>query len=388
MRTAARSLLLLCALSLGVNGALGAGHCAVATVQSNSAIPASRLASEKCVERAEALIKKVQIKNALAELDSAIEVDPCNPKLYLYRATVRASWSDYSGAFSDYDTVLQLDPKSIIGHLGRANLSNSLGNYSSAIADDNMAIRLDSMDALSFNNRGIDRYDSGDFRGAVDDFSHALKLGSLEDYWSYWWRGNAHEKLGDRFAALDDLTEAIKRNSKYALPYGDRARIRCALGDKDGALDDLNRALRLSDRYPYLFRQRADLLSSMGEPKLAVQDYSVLYALSKDTAALFRSAAQRLLVGDCGGAAADVCRAFRENARVFVCWFGTLAGNLQRFDLKHANDCISMGFYIVSGGFEVRMEALGRRYGKGILWRRCLGLDFVLRNIDPRKELQ
>ncbi len=59
-------------------------------------------------------------------------------------------------------------------------------------------------------------------------------------------RGNTRLDLGDKQGAIEDYTQAIRLNPKYADAFYRRGKTRVALGDKQGAIEDYQQAASLS----------------------------------------------------------------------------------------------------------------------------------------------
>ncbi|MFN5595247.1 MAG: tetratricopeptide repeat protein, partial [Aphanizomenon sp.] len=84
----------------------------------------------------------------------------------------------------------------------------------------------------------------GDKQAAIDDFTQAIKINPNYDK-AYNNRGSVRDDLGDKQGAIDDYTLAIKFNPNLAQAYNNRGVVRKELGDKQGAIDDFQQAANL-----------------------------------------------------------------------------------------------------------------------------------------------
>lgn len=78
-------------------------------------------------ERAIAHFHLKQHKNALADLNTALELEPENPYRFSSRAYIRDSMGDTNGAIEDYKKAIQLDPTDAIAHNNLGLLEEKLG---------------------------------------------------------------------------------------------------------------------------------------------------------------------------------------------------------------------------------------------------------------------
>ena len=96
---------------------------------------------------------------------------------YFQRANVRASLGKYEKAIADYDTALDLNPQRAAAYINRGIVKNYLRRYEAAIADLGQALNLDPQNAIAYYNRGFtkDRL-PGQHEEARADFQRALEL--------------------------------------------------------------------------------------------------------------------------------------------------------------------------------------------------------------------
>jgi tetratricopeptide (TPR) repeat protein len=76
-----------------------------------------------------------QMKLAIADYTSALELDPEYAKAYNNRGNARATLGDLEQALEDYDRALELDDSLTLTYFNRGALFYGLRNYEAAIAD-------------------------------------------------------------------------------------------------------------------------------------------------------------------------------------------------------------------------------------------------------------
>jgi len=98
--------------------------------------------------------------------------------------------------------------------------------------------------SLTAYNRGIVRYSLGEKLAAIEDFTQAIKLNQNFSP-AYTDRGVVRYSLGEKLAAIEDFTQAIKLNRNDADAYYNRGEIRYNLGDKSAGIEDYQKAADL-----------------------------------------------------------------------------------------------------------------------------------------------
>lgn len=82
--------------------------------------------------------------DAFEDHDTALKLDPGNPRAWNNRATSHARFREYDRAFRDYDRALALDPGYVNALINRASLNAETGRAEEAWADYGAAIALES----------------------------------------------------------------------------------------------------------------------------------------------------------------------------------------------------------------------------------------------------
>lgn len=94
----------------------------------------------------------------------------------LCRAYCLAKLGRYKEAIADYDAVVALDPNNVHAYHNRGISYDKLGHFEAAIQDFNQVLQLEPNNSVAYFNRGS-TYDSlGMHDAAIADFSRALEL--------------------------------------------------------------------------------------------------------------------------------------------------------------------------------------------------------------------
>ncbi|MCZ4408107.1 tetratricopeptide repeat protein [Cryomorphaceae bacterium 1068] len=107
-------------------------------------------------ERAVAYFHRKMLKESLADMDKAQEIEPKKPYRYSSRAYIKDAMGDTQGAVEDYRVAIELDPEDAVAHNNLGLLEEKLGHMAQAKA------MFDLADALAKNESGSD--DPADYR--------------------------------------------------------------------------------------------------------------------------------------------------------------------------------------------------------------------------------
>lgn len=90
---------------------------------------------------------------------------------------------------------------------------------------------------------------------------------------AYYIRGNVHAYTGEVDRAIEDYSQAIRRNPKHAEAYNNRGNAYGRKGDTERALADHNEAVKLAPKSPPALKNRGTDLQAKGRYDDALKDY-------------------------------------------------------------------------------------------------------------------
>ena len=119
---------------------------------------------------------KGDLERAIADYDSAIELNPERVNAYINRGIAYYVKRDFDQAIADYDAAIDLNPNFHNPYYNRGLAYVKLGDLDRAIADYSKAIDLNPSYALAFADRGNAYYALGDINQAIADYDQAIAL--------------------------------------------------------------------------------------------------------------------------------------------------------------------------------------------------------------------
>ncbi len=276
--------------------------------------------AEQLRERGRALSRQGKEREALAELDRAVELAPGLPGVWFSRGALRAQLGDLSGARSDLDRALALDPKLGPAWVVRGQVRYDSKDPKGALEDLARGVELEPRDANAWFLRAQVHVFFEDYPKALEDVSRAVELdpkliaarGAL---------AAIHAQLGDHDRALAEAEEVLKVNPGVLPALRARGMIRFERGDVDGAIADMRRYLESEPREAAIHASLALALRDKGDPKAALAEVDRAIELApEDAGAWATRSAIRSILDDLDGARADAERAVALGPKVGQAW--------------------------------------------------------------------
>jgi len=236
-----------------------------------------------------------QPQNALADMNTALKLQPQNVHFHFYRAQAYGRLADYARAIQDWNVVIEKSPHDAVAYSERAYIEYKNKQIDKALADLAQSLKMKPT-SKAYYCRGLIREDLKETASAVADFTSALKhqqpitssINSNQDMFNpgpdpphlYWARANVEIAAGEYRQASDDLTKAISK-----LPDDPNLRLRSAecyekLGNYSGAYDSYSSAIKLATRQADLYLKRAN--ASIKQHKYDLAKHDLETAINQD----------------------------------------------------------------------------------------------------------
>ena len=209
--------------------------------------------------RAQILNKRGDYTGALLEYDRALEIDPNNPDLLIFRgkAYFNMAGSDkfksqqkslLEKSINAYTQALSL-PKATAKSKADALISRGAayglsGMFQQSIQDITQGVQLDPTNKSAYANRSFAYMSTGQYENALNDYREYLKIDPNDA--NFWYESGLVERSLKRYnEAIKSLDQAIKLNPKLGLAYLERARSKALSGNLGGAQQDYQKAQQM-----------------------------------------------------------------------------------------------------------------------------------------------
>lgn len=210
------------------------------------------------VYRAWAHAYQGNFNNGIADLNTALEIDPNSQEARLNRAFLHAMMGSNDLALADYDALLALNPDSLDGYYNRGRVQLARGEFKAAIEDFNSAIGIDRGYALAYEGRGSAYFFDGDLTRALADLDRALDLEPTFTQ-ALRQRANVRSYVSDPKDVIADLDRLLALLPNDSDAYLARGQIKFQNGDVDGARADVQAALEVDPNNYSALLQLGDL---------------------------------------------------------------------------------------------------------------------------------
>ncbi len=115
--------------------------------------------------------------SALADLNSAIELNPYYTQAYYLRGQIFAKRKAIAQAIDDFDKAIAQDEAFAGAYHHRGLANQERRQYRQALGDLDKAVALEPRNVTMLRDRAIAQRDAGNYDQAVDDYEEAMRLG-------------------------------------------------------------------------------------------------------------------------------------------------------------------------------------------------------------------
>ena len=185
---------------------------------------------------------------ALENLNRGISLSKKNASAYVMRAEIESRTNhDFEGALADMDSAIMLEPRYAGYFINRAYMKYNLDDYFGAMADYDYAIGLDPASQEAHFNRGLLRAEVGDNNKAISDFDFVLKS-NPSNFMALYNRALLHMRTRQYREAVNDFTSILKKYPNFEAGYMARGEAKHRMGDEKGSEADYQKAMAIFKR--------------------------------------------------------------------------------------------------------------------------------------------
>jgi tetratricopeptide (TPR) repeat protein len=270
-----------------------------------------------------ALAQRGRSNEAQRSIQSALALDPTDPRAYEARSNAWRVVRKYGDAIADISKAIELDPSHYF-YKSRGDANHDRGDDDSAIRDFSKAIELNPKWSGSYLSRGISLTAKGKLPDAIADLREAIKLDPKYPF-NYNALGVALTRARDYDEAIANYTKAIEVFPQFGMFYRNRGLASATKGHLDHAIDDYGHAIKLDGKDTAAYLSRGAALSKKGDLDGAIYDYGRVIELDpKSAGAHFDRGNAWLAKGELGNAINDYDKAIALNPK-FTAAYSTRA---------------------------------------------------------------
>ncbi|ELW63157.1 Tetratricopeptide repeat protein 6 [Tupaia chinensis] len=234
---------------------------------------------------------KLQKDNSILDFNRAITINPKHYQAYLSRVAFYGSKGRYSKAILNCNEAIRICPESVRAYLYRGVLKYYNKAYKLAITDLNIAVNMDKNNYVAFYNRALCYTKIKEFQMALIDYGIVLLLdaGKTVTLNTFINRGLIYRELEQYAFALETqgkfqkawnhFTIAMEVDPKSYLAHEGRAVVCLQMGNNFAAMQDINEAIKINATAEFL-TNRGVIHEFMGQKQNAMKDYQAAISLN------------------------------------------------------------------------------------------------------------
>lgn len=165
------------------------------------------------VVRGSALAYEGELVQAIEWYGLALKRNAHDGEVYQLRGAAWIGLERFADALADAETALQLDPENIEAHRVRGDACLGLGDYATAVHAYSRVLKEEPEDAKAYYCRGLSRAAQGEHRLAIADYGLAIRYAPTEAA-HYLARSGSYDALDQPQQALADRDEAEWRSRR------------------------------------------------------------------------------------------------------------------------------------------------------------------------------
>ena len=248
------------------------------------------------LQKAQGLLAKGSLPEAVTVLRKVVRGDPGNPDAHLSLGTALALQGLRVQSLKEIETAINLSPNS-------ANARNQLGVILSRFLETDAArkafedtLSLEPNFAEAHVNLALILAQSGELSLAHQHLDRAIVLygAARPAAKAYFLRAKVWSAQGDNDSAILDLEKATQVTSEYADAWFDLSQLKHSKGDLDGAFAAAQKAVDLSPKNASAQSWLGQLYFENGDAALAVKHLQIALSLGVDDKATLYSLARAL----------------------------------------------------------------------------------------------
>lgn len=240
---------------------------------------------EGLISRCQAFIYTSEYEKADKLIDSAIEIDSQNSKLYHIRATIYEMINNESAALEYYNKAIEIDSENPIYYNNRGYLLLKMKKFDKSLEDYNLSLLYNPKGIIPLCNRALNYMLIGKDDQALIDFNSAIKI-DPENEVVYSYRGDYFLSIKKYSEAINDYDKVISINPLNKLKYKERGFAKYCQKKYYDAIVDFENAIKLDVNFRDAYWKRALASEDLGEFKLALKDYNKVIEIEQTSAAL------------------------------------------------------------------------------------------------------
>lgn len=190
-------------------------------------------------------IQQWRLREALVELEKAIESDPATASYYRTRATIRRYQGNYADAIADQKKAVELSKDKAFELVELSNMYTQMGDNAKAIESLNDAIKTDPGNKGAYKSLVALLAKEKRFDELVDAYKNAIK-GQPKDAALHFNLAETLHALGEEDEAIEHYKEAANLDQKDARPHRRIGAIYSARRDFEKAEEAHRRALNIN----------------------------------------------------------------------------------------------------------------------------------------------
>lgn len=170
-----------------------------------------RKTSQLMINEAYKYVREHKYEEALEVYRKAIELDPGNDNIYVYRGSIYLTLNQPDKAIKDSEKAIEINRRNEFAYVNRAEAYIVQKRYDEAIQDCDTALSVNPDFYPALGKRGVARFHEGEIKDAIRDLTVSIhKFPSEQAAYLYYFRSKCYDQLGKDMLAEEDLEKSVE----------------------------------------------------------------------------------------------------------------------------------------------------------------------------------
>lgn len=247
--------------------------------------------------RADVLRRQKKYREAFASYSKAIALDPDYYDAYMDHGSLCVNARRYQDAIKDYTEAIRIRPDYYYPHYRRGQVYSKINKFEQAIPDLQKALSLNPNSKFATHSLGYTLFRLGRYNEAIKPLEDSIELGN-DDRFCYYYLGESIRRTGRLEEALDFYLRFENEFPKSTLPHTGRGKTLRDLGRYTEAITEFDQSIKFDKKDWNAYRERGIAYLQLEQPTWAIDDLSMTIKIDpKDTRGLYYRGDAYFLMG-------------------------------------------------------------------------------------------
>jgi tetratricopeptide (TPR) repeat protein len=227
------------------------------------------------------------LESAVACYDKALEIDPRNASVWIFKGLSLKNLSRHQSAIDCYNKALEINPQNAYAWSFKGEALDNLSQYESAIDCYDKALKIDPQSEFVLTLKRSSLIHLGRYEHAIECSDKALEI-NLRDAPAWVFKGFSLGNLRQHESAIECFDKALEIDPRNEFAWSSKGFLFANLGRYESAIACCDKALEIDPRNEFALYNKGSSLANLGRHESAVACYDKALEINPRNASAWR----------------------------------------------------------------------------------------------------